>query len=83
MACKNVSTEPLVRVSKLSHLFPMHPFSAIWKRQKTLCFQGVEKGCIGNEWVKLKKSKAFWRYEQYIDWISRKVNFHKKACTGG
>ena len=34
----------------------MHPFSSPWKDQKTLrCFwyfQGVEKGCIGNEWVK-------------------------------
>ena len=31
----------------LTHWFPMHPFSTTWK-----CFQGVEKGCIGNEWVK-------------------------------
>ena len=23
----------------------MHPFSSLW------CFQGIEKGCIGNEWV--------------------------------
>ena len=25
----------------------MHPFSAHW------CFQGVEKRCIGNKWVKI------------------------------
>ena len=32
----------------------MHPFPTPWKHQKTVrCFQGVEKGCIGNEWVKL------------------------------
>ena len=34
----------------LIHLFPMHPFFTRWK-QKTLafflCFQGIEKGCIG------------------------------------
>ena len=30
--------------SSLTHLFAMHPFS-------NLCFQGVEKGCIGNKWV--------------------------------
>ena len=32
---------------KLTHSFPMHPFSTPWKHQK-----GVEKGYIGNEWVK-------------------------------
>ena len=31
----------------------MHPFSTTCKHQKNLRFsQGVEKGCIGNEWVK-------------------------------
>ena len=40
-----------------THSFPMHPFSTPWKHQKTLpylilCFERVEKGCIGNEWVK-------------------------------
>ena len=41
----------------LTHSFLMYPFSTPWKHQKTLrfflCFQGVEKACIGNEWVKL------------------------------
>ena len=41
----------------LTHSFQMHPFSTPWKHRKTLtitvfsCFQGEEKGCIGNEWV--------------------------------
>ena len=34
----------------LNHSFLMHPFSTPWKHQKT--FQGIEKGCIGNESVK-------------------------------
>ena len=29
------------------NLFPMHPFSTPWK------LQGIEKGCIGNKWVKM------------------------------
>ena len=31
----------------------MHPFSTFpsRKRQKTSCFQRVEKGCIGKKWV--------------------------------
>ena len=35
----------------LTHSFPRHPFSNPWKHQKTASFLGVEKGCIGNEWV--------------------------------
>ena len=31
----------------LTHLFPVHLFSTPWKHQKTWCFQGVKKGCIG------------------------------------
>ena len=40
--------------NKLSHLLTMHPFSTPWKHQKAVvfCFQGVEKGWIGKEWVK-------------------------------
>ena len=40
-------------IDLLIYLFPMHPFSAPSKHQKTVfcCFQGVEKGCIGNKWV--------------------------------
>ena len=36
----------------LTHPFPMHPFSTPWKPYGFLVFQGVEKRCIGNEWVK-------------------------------
>ena len=36
----------------LTHSFPVHFFSTPWKHQKIWCFQGVEKGCIENEWVK-------------------------------
>ena len=37
-----------------THSFPMHSFSTPWKHQKTLrCFQGVEKGCIGNKCVEI------------------------------
>ena len=35
----------------LTHLFPMHPFSTPLKLTVFLCFQGTEKGCIGNKWV--------------------------------
>ena len=40
----------------LTHLFLMHPFLPPENITKTLQFyvlRGVEKGCIGNEWVKL------------------------------
>ena len=32
----------------------MYPFSTPWKHKKDVfcCFQGVEKRCLGNEWVK-------------------------------
>ena len=43
--------------TKLTHLFPMHPFSTSWKHQKTVrCFQEVEKGCIGNKWVNIQQN---------------------------
>ena len=37
-----------INSSLLTHSFLMHPFSTPWKHQK----MAVEKGCIGNEWVK-------------------------------
>ena len=33
----------LLQTLKLTHLFPMHPFSTLQK--------GIEKGCIGSKWV--------------------------------
>ena len=41
---------------KLTHSFPIHPFSTPWKHQNRKIFwsfQGVEKECTGNRWVKL------------------------------
>ena len=43
---------------KLTHSFPMQPFSTPWKNQISdnckvfWCFKGVEKGCKRNEWGK-------------------------------
>ena len=37
-------------LSFLTHSFPVHPFFTPWKHQVML--SGIEKGCIGNEWVK-------------------------------
>ena len=42
----------------LTHLFLMYPFSNPWKHQ------GVEKWCIGNEWINLDKitlAFLFWK----------------------
>ena len=39
----------------ITYLFPMHPFSTHSKHQKTVRFQRIEKGCIGNIWVKRSK----------------------------
>ena len=39
----------------LTYLFPMYPFSTlenIRKRKVFWCFQGGQKRCIGNKWVK-------------------------------
>ena len=40
---------------KLYLFVPNAPFSTPWKHQKTVFwyFQGVEEGCIGNEWVEM------------------------------
>ena len=38
----------------------MQPFSTPWKYQKIVRFsdvlRGIEKGCIGNEWIKEKNT---------------------------
>ena len=50
-----------------THLFSMHLFSTLWKHQNLTvfwCFQGVEKGRIGNEWVNLCSDglkTTFWK----------------------
>ena len=41
------------RLNASTHSVPMHPFFTHWKHQKTVRFSvRVEKGCIGNKWVK-------------------------------
>ena len=39
-----ISAFSVSMTAPLTHLFPMH-------RKVFWCFQGIEKGCIGNEWV--------------------------------
>ena len=31
----------------LTDSLPIHPFATTWKHQKTICFQGTEKGALG------------------------------------
>ena len=39
----------------INPIVPMDPFPTPWK----WCAQGVEKGCIGNKWVKLNSELRF------------------------
>ena len=84
-------------LSNLTHSFPMHPFSTPWKHQKTLrCFQEVEKGCIGNEWVKkmcsdlligkmflkmVLKTAVFWRFCKTSGNLLKLAEFTVKKVT--
>ena len=43
--CQSMENNQKLKVMKLTHSFPMH-------RKVFRCFQGVEKGCIGNTWAK-------------------------------
>ena len=63
--------------SNLTHSFPVHPLSTPWKYQKVFwCFQGIDKMCIGNEWVnnKLPKLRYWCRSCVFI------ANFHWLFC---
>ena len=56
----------------LTHSFPMHPFSTSWKHQ------GVEKGCIGNEWVnrvrmKLRSQDHEFGWKNHFFWVHRNL----------
>ena len=48
----------------INSLVPNSPFLYPLKHRKTLtvfwCFQGIEKGCIGNEWVKWHFVVSLW-----------------------
>ena len=54
-----------VNLLVLTHTFPMHPFSIPWNIR---CFQWVEKGCIGKEWVKQSSDSMIsqWRHFQVM-----------------
>ena len=68
----------------LTQLFPMHPFSTRWKHQKTLqvfwCFQSVEKGCIGNNWVKSIINR-WHKSDRYVAEEIFKINTNDKNIT--
>ena len=53
--------------SSLSSFVPNAPFLYLLKTSEKLtvfwCFQGVEKGCIGNEWVKVFMKSLWYRKE--------------------
>ena len=56
----------------------MHPFSTRWKQNLPVfrCFQGVEKGCIGNKWVNgtMNLRYADETSETYLDDICKLCN---------
>ena len=54
----------------LTHLLPMH-------RKVFWCFQGVEKGCIGNEWVKEKE--WFFSYSIFDSYSFNSSSFTNSA----
>ena len=61
-------------------MFTMQLFSTPWKNQKTLvlwCFSGLEKVCIGNEWV---KKTVYWQLLHLsIQWLIMQVGFEIKG----
>ena len=63
----------------------MHPFSTPVKHQKTLtvflCFKGVEKGCIGKEWVKVTEELKFFTGQRvfFINKLSKSRHGTKNA----
>ena len=52
----------------------MNPFCTLWKHQKTVLFSGLEKGCIGNEWVNVDLILLADFMSDFI-----RVIFHKQA----
>ena len=53
----NIQNQSNYKTDDLTHSLPMHPFSTplslktSQNRKVFWCFPGVEKKCIGNEWV--------------------------------
>ena len=62
---------------RLTHSFPMHPFSTPERRMTFWCFQEVEKGCIDNKWINLKFTvdTLQWRFTVEISYLC--CNFWK------
>ena len=48
-------------VSNASFLYPLKISENL---TVFLCFQGVEKGCIGNKWIKSKSAKKFKKFQE-------------------
>ena len=46
-----------------------------------MCFQGVEKGCIGNEWVSLEKNVAVWGGVPWDFHVKNYFNFYCGSVT--
>ena len=73
-------TMPFTQVY-LTHLFPMHPFSThltvFW------CFQGVEKGCIGNKWLNLDSVLNKQRKVRvlYFQWFRNNMKTNRTETT--
>ena len=53
-----ILTSPFMRHLRVTHSFPMHPLKTSQNHKVVLCFQRVEKGCIGNEWINAAKNLA-------------------------
>ena len=65
-----------IQIFTLTHLFPMHSFS-------TSCFQRVEKGCIGNEWVKATDYHQYLEYKLSLPDHTKKSIFYSQALRIG
>ena len=49
------------------------------------CFQGLEKGCIGNKWIKLIRCELFYLHVKYKEYMAKKwgnINFDGKILKG-
>ena len=61
----------------LTHSFPMHPFSTPLNLTVFWCFQRVEKGCIGNDWVNQNCRPRCATYSLHCRFFLMKQVFYK------
>ena len=54
----------------------LYPMKTSENRKVFWRFQGVEKGALGMNGLKI--SKPFWRYKSYADWVSTKWEIFTK-----